>query len=227
MPSAPMPVLLLEPTGVPGVYREHRAIARRVRKRSLVQTQTGALASVIREVFRVAWEPRFDGVDESWRMSLAGASQDVFHVALKATDDFAAEDFTTQSKGVVIPLPVDFQTKGVYVAYARPSRLGNFSFVYLYQPGQREVRTDVDGIGHWRPVNVISQWVQPDYEVTLRGELYTIIHSRDPIMIGAESRMVEAGGFQRDFFADLNWGTPAEPLHLNWGTHGAPIQLDW
>ena len=193
MPSPPMAVLLMEPTSQVGIYKFHRAMVRRVRKRSLVQTETGALASVVREVFRLVWEPRFDGVDGSWRICLAAAPPPTMFLAFKATPDFDAEDFDADGKHPAVQIPAEFVGQRLYVAYARPARLGNFTFVYWYHPDSREQQHQTqDGIVTHMPTNQIAAWVDGASEVTIRREPYRYVRSRVPLNIKGD-RLAEAG----------------------------------
>ncbi len=188
-----MPVLLMEPTGTPDVYMEHRATARRVRKRSLVQSQTGAFASVVNEVFRVPWEPLFDQVDESWRILLSASPVDASRIAVKGAADFAVSDFGARSRRAAVDVPSDYQNKSLYVALARPARHGDFSFVYWYHPESRFQRFLMGELNDYRPANQIGAWIQSVNDVVLGGEPHRFIRSRVPLSLGAMPRMMEAG----------------------------------
>ena len=106
-------------------------------------------------------------------------------LGIKATDDFVVADFTVSSvaPGQIIPgSPTWADGDRNYVAFARPTTEGDFTYVYYYPNGNRNTN------------NQISAWEQLADTIELGGEDHNVIVSRGALRDSARGRVVEAGG---------------------------------
>ena len=106
-------------------------------------------------------------------------------LGIKATDDFVIADFTVSSvaPGQQIPVsPTWPDGARRYVAFARPTSEGDFTYVYYYPLGNRNTN------------NQLTAWEQLADTIELGGEDHNVIVSRGALRDSARGRVVEAGG---------------------------------
>lgn len=106
------------------------------------------------------------------------------YLGIKATNVFVPADFTVDAvqTALTVPIAPDWPDGARrYVAYARPTSMGDFSYVYYYAAGSPNQNSQ------------FGAWEQAVATVVLGGEDHNVLVSRGAFRDTARGRVVEAG----------------------------------
>ena len=106
------------------------------------------------------------------------------YLGIKATNDFLAADFTVNgmTTALVVPGSPDWpDAMRRFVAYARPTSMGDFTYVYYYPAGAPNDNSQ------------FNAWDQAVATVELGGEDHNVLVSKGAFRDTARGRVVEAG----------------------------------